>query len=93
MDELFREAKFMFEVTDFLETPIGRYLVARSDEEIERSLQALSKVDPENAKAVRELQTKIRVASSWQDWLADVITEGRNAHQQLQQLELQQMGE
>lgn len=85
-DELFREATFMFEVQDFLKTNIGRYLVARSDADIERAMQALATANPEDAKLIRDLQTKIRVASSWQDWLADAITEGKNAHQQLVQM-------
>jgi len=72
-----------FEAEAFLKSDIGRYLVARADEEIECAVEELKGVDPEDAKAIRALQGKINVAESIQYWLAEAIQDGVNSMQEL----------
>lgn len=71
------------DVENFLQGPIGRHLLARAEEQRKEALEALKDADPENAKAIRVWQHKIGVIDAVQQWLADAITEARNAEQQL----------
>jgi hypothetical protein len=71
------------DVEAFLQGPLGRYLVQRAETERTAALELLAKIDAEDAKAIRHCQQRIAVVDSIQQWLADAITEGRNAEQQL----------
>lgn len=61
----------------FLRSDLGRHLVERSEEERTDALEALKDADPEDAKAIRKLQNRIAVLDTWQQWIADAITNGQ----------------
>lgn len=71
------------DVENFLQGPIGRHLLARAEEARVSALEALARCDPENAASVRAYQNQVAVVDMVQQWLADAITEARNAEQQL----------
>lgn len=80
---LFGQAQLTFVMEDWLRSPVGSYLVARAEKQRAEALEKLATTSPENAPAIRELQTRIRISDSWQQWIADAITEGQQAHKQL----------
>lgn len=74
---------FGFEVQAFLRSNIGKYLVQRAETEVEDAVEALKVVDPEDPKAIRDLQAKIAQAGSFQYWLAEAYQAGENAQREL----------
>lgn len=74
---------FGFEVEAFLQGKIGRYIVARAEAEIAEAVEALKRIDPNDANGVREQQARVYRAESIQFWLAEVIQEGINAQREL----------
>lgn len=83
VQHLFGKAKFQFDVEDFLRSSVGRYLAARAEKERVSALEELAMISPTHASAIAEIQQRIRVCDSWQQWLADAVTEGIAAQQQL----------
>lgn len=73
---------FGMEVEAFVQSRLGRYLIGRADEEAADALEALKHVDPEDAKAIRELQNRIYRVESINYWLADAVTAGLNAQRE-----------
>lgn len=74
---------FGFQVEAFLQSDIGKYLVARAEEEIADAVEGLKDVDPDSPNVIRALQCRINVAESIQYWLAEAIQCGFNAMQEL----------
>jgi hypothetical protein len=84
-DAKMEQAVFGEEVRRFLqEDRIGRYITAKAAQQTESGLLELKDIDPEDAKAIRAIQTKIRVAESVVSWLAEAIDNGERAQQILE---------
>lgn len=78
-------AVFGEEVRRFLsEDRIGRYITHKAAEQVANSLDELKEVDPDDAKSIRAIQTKIRVAESVVSWLAEAVDNGERARQILE---------
>ena len=77
--EIQQSIDLSFQVEAFLLSPIGKYLIARAEEEIEAATEVLKRIDPEDPKSIRVQQQIIQVAESVQYWLADAIQAGHNA--------------
>lgn len=77
--EIQQSIDLSFQVEAFLLSPIGKYLIARAEEEIESATEVLKRIDPEDPKSIRVQQQIIQVAESVQYWLADAIQAGHNA--------------
>ncbi|THF55923.1 hypothetical protein [Pseudothauera rhizosphaerae] len=75
----------MDEAERFLKTNLGRHLVDRAEAERDAAMAELKEADAENPKYIRELQNRIYRAESFQFWLAELITEGRNALHEMQE--------
>lgn len=71
------------DVEAFLVGPVGKYLVLRAEADRGRLLDSLATVDPHDPQAISALQNKIGVLDCWQQWMADAITEGKQAEEQL----------
>jgi hypothetical protein len=80
---LLQTVDFGMEVEAFLQSAIGKYVTERAESEVELAVEDLKRVDPEDAKTVRALQTQVRVAESVCYWLAEAIQTGLNAQQEL----------
>lgn len=65
------------EAERFLESDLGRYLVARAEGEREEAIAELVKVDPHDSREVQRLQNAIAVVDMVQQWIADAITSGQ----------------
>lgn len=80
-----RRAVFGRQVEMFLESDIGVYLVQCAQTEINEATEKLVRVDPEDPKAIRDLQHKIRVAESVVGWLADAVRSGTQAREAIEE--------
>lgn len=67
----------------FLGSNVGRYIVQRAQEEIDEARESLETVDPENAKAVRDLQFVIGVARATVQWMKEAVADGQNAAEEM----------
>lgn len=67
------------QVEAFLTGPVGRFLALRAERERLDVLEKLAEADPEDAKSIRRLQSRVAVLDCWQDWIAEAIAEGRQA--------------
>jgi hypothetical protein len=76
-----RRAVFGRKVELFLESDVGQYLEQCAAAEMEEAAEKLKSVNPEDPKAIRDLQFKIRVAESVVNWLADAIRSGQQARE------------
>ena len=83
-DPLVRAAVFGRQTEEFLNSELGRFLVARADEQRDAAVDALKRVAPWRTRRIRQLQNEIAVAESVQQWLADAVTEGQQALQVLE---------
>jgi hypothetical protein len=68
-----------FSFEDWINGPVGKYLVLRAEAERLDRLEQLATIDANDAKAIAKVQQRIAVLDSWQEWVADAITEGRQA--------------
>lgn len=70
---------------DFINGPIGTFLVRKATEQSQLAIDQLKTVDPEDIKLVRALQNKVTVAESILGWLGDAIHEGQLALEALKE--------
>ena len=82
-DPLLRAIDFGFEVEAFLNTDIGKFLITRAEGEVETAVEELKRVEPDDTTAVRNIHTRIKVAESVLYWLAEAISAGNLAQQEL----------
>jgi hypothetical protein len=86
-DELYAEAMLGQDAEEFLNSDIGKFLIGCADQEIQEAMEQLKNCHPWRTRKIRELQNKIWRAESVQVWLAELITRGRQAIQQLEERE------
>lgn len=61
----------------FIRGHLGKWLVQRAESERGDLLEKLAVLDPaDDAKQMRKVQQRIAVIDSWQQWIAEAITEG-----------------
>jgi len=77
-------AVFGRQVELFLETDVGQYLQQCAETDVAEAMGKLRYADPEDPKAIRELQFKIRVAEAVVGWLSDAINAGQQARAMLE---------
>lgn len=68
------------EVKIFLSSPLGETITERAKLEVERAKDALSTVDPEDSRKIRELQNIIARFTSFDQWLVDIFDVGQLAY-------------
>jgi hypothetical protein len=80
-DELIAEALIGDEAKKFVESELGQVVIGMAKQEVELALEQLAIVDPEDTNKIRELQGKAKLNRMFNDYLAQLITEGENALQ------------
>lgn len=83
--DITRRIALGLDIERLMGTDIGRYLQQRAQDKHDAALEALSTVDPEDARAVRALQNEAAVARMFLEWLGEAVTEGEQAQMQLEQ--------
>lgn len=71
------------EAQAWLNGALGRYVVARAQEQIEEAQASLLEVDAADAKAVAALQRRAREARDAVQWLLDAVQDGEAAQKAL----------
>lgn len=79
------EYRLGLEAELFWNSELGDYLKGVSEQEIEGYRTDLELVDPEDAKAIREIQYKIAIAKGCLAWLDDAIKASYEAEEQLKE--------
>lgn len=79
--ELLKTAEFGMEVTRFMQSAIGQYLIGKAEQERTHALEAMASGDAADVNAMRELQLIVRRADSFAQWLADAEMDGTCAEE------------
>lgn len=82
---LLDEAIFGKQVENFLNSDLGKHLVYRAEEEAELANTELKRVLPWRRRKIQELQNRIWRAENFQQWLADIVMDGLQATQQIEE--------
>ena len=82
---LLESAIFGKRVEDFLSSDLGKYLVHRAEEEAANSVENLKRVLPWRRRRIQELQNRIWMAESFQQWLADAVMDGMQSTQLIEE--------
>lgn len=82
--ERLRTAAFAVEVEAFQDSLVGKYLIARAEDERAAALEELAEVAPADTERIRQLQMVVKRADSFGQWLADALIAGENAELELQ---------
>ncbi len=80
---LHKAIDFGFQVQAFIDSEIGKFLIARAEAQITEAAELLKRVNPENPTQIRALQHTINVAEDVQYWLAEAIQAGYAAQDEL----------
>ena len=83
---LIAEAVLGRDAQEFLASEIGRYLLGRAQMDEREALEALVSVKWWRRRKIIELQSRIYRARSVRNWLAEIITDGRQAESVLEEL-------
>lgn len=83
--QLWQTAELGMDVSAFKRSPVGKYLLARANEEYSDALAELAEVNPTDAEKIRALQSDIKRCVTLEAWLEEAIEAGRNAEEALQQ--------
>ena len=78
-DELIAEAELGEEARHFLESDLGKCLLGMAQQEIALAQEALERVDPANAEAVRKLQNQAQLGRQFEKWLLELVDRGDTA--------------
>lgn len=84
---MYAEAMIGKDAEEFLTGDLGRYMIARADEEEREALEELATVSAWRRRKIQQLQAKLWRARSFKGWIAEIIVTGRQALQQLEQAE------
>ena len=71
------------EAQAWLNSPVGRYVVERSIQQVEEAQAQLLEVDPTDAKAVAALQRAATTARDAVQWIIDAVQDGEAAYKAL----------
>jgi len=75
----------------FLNTSFGQYIVGQAELETEQAMEALTKVDADDIKAIRKLQGRIQQFRSLASWIENAIEQGNVEYDEY--INAQQAGE
>lgn len=77
--ELIAEAILGKDAEEFLNSELGRYMVARAEMEAKEAIDQLKRVLPWRKRKITELQNKIWLAESFNDYLLELVIAGKQA--------------
>lgn len=81
---LVAEAMLGRDAEQFLKTDLGRFMLERAMEEERDALEALASVWPWRRRRIQDLQAKLWRARSFQNWMGELISAGRQALEQME---------
>lgn len=79
-------AIFGAQVSQFMESDVGVYLMQKADDYAQDAIDKLTRVDPEDPPAIRRLQNQIAVADLIAAWLKEAMAMGKQSEVHLSEL-------
>ena len=73
---LMRRAIFGQQVSQFMNSDIGRYMMDRVEAEVKEAFEGLKNCDPKDGKLVQSHQNKVWKAETIKGWLEDAVCDG-----------------
>lgn len=84
-DPVVKTAVLGQQAEDFLNDPIGSYLLKQSRSDEAEAMEMLKKHDPHDWRGIQALQNRIAVAENFQVWIGIAIREGAQALNQIEE--------
>lgn len=81
---LYAEAMLGKDAEEFLTGDLGRYMLARANEEEREAAEQLATVSPWRRRRIQQLQAQLWRARSFKEWLTELVITGQQALQQLE---------
>jgi len=81
---LMAEIALGHDIEAFLDSAIGKFLIARAQTEAITAMHALKSIDPTKTEEVRALQNAVQRAEGFEEWLIEGLQQGRNAEEQFE---------
>lgn len=78
-DEQIRDVELGEEARNFLDSHLGKEVLARANERYEANLLALAKVDPHDPKSIQRLQNQVQLFETFDEWLREIVDTGNAA--------------
>jgi hypothetical protein len=78
-ETLIAEAILGKDAEEFINSELGQYMVGSAEQEAHEAYEALKKVLPWRRRKIQELQNKIWLAEHFKEWLAELVTAGKQA--------------
>lgn len=85
--ELLDQAVLGRQVEEFLLTDVGKFLLAKAEDEYIMALQSLSEVSASDTLQILKLQSNARTASNFRAWLSEAVMSGLKAKEILEERE------
>ena len=73
---------FGMDTQAFMGGQLGRFLQAKANAQIAQAQEDLCTANPDDPKAIRDLQNKVAVAAMFLSWMGEAVEEGRNAERE-----------
>lgn len=86
-ETLLAEAILGRDAEEFLSTELGRYITGRCEQEIAEAQELLNRVSPWRRRRIQDLQNQIYRAQSLREWVAELVSNGRQAEAALSEQE------
>jgi len=90
MDEtelLIAEARLGLQTKEFLQSPIGKYIVGRAKKAREEAFEAWMNAEPFDEDTIRELQFRARLPQVVISWLDEAINQAKHAEETLTEIQ------
>lgn len=81
--EKFATVEFGLDCQQFLDSKIGKYLLRRAEQDVEAGVERLKTMSPFDANAVMQVQSEVKRAESFMYWMAEAISAGAEATNEL----------
>ena len=75
-DEQIRRVELGEEAQNFLKSHLGMEIMERANKRYEDNLMLLSKVDPNDPKAIMKIQNQIQLFEEFDGWLREIVDTG-----------------
>lgn len=67
----------------FLDSPLGKTLLGMAQQEVSGAVSDMLEADPEDKKAMRQIQLKMQLGAKFEEWLRYLIVQGGQSMQAL----------
>lgn len=71
------------EAIAFLDSPLGKTLLGMAQQEVNGAVQDMLKADPEDLKAMRDIQLRMYLGATFEEWLRYLIVQAEQSMETL----------